>query len=383
MFRRCMKSVCLLTAMLLMAGCSQIEQVENQAYAVAMGIDRTEEGGMEITVTLPQIAASGGEGEESGGSGGKYFQVSVQGTNYESAIEKLGWAVPRNLNFSQLKAVIFARSLAESDAFSKLIKSVVQTERLFTAAYVVVCEGKAKDFISGMKPAMGNRLSADITAMFDHYTEHGLIPGTTLADLYYRGMSLYSQPMAIYGLYSAKTEAEPKDVSTMALAGSPEKLASEIENNSEVHYLGAALFSKEGMCGRFDGAQTVLANLIRNELKSFVYEFEGKSLELSPVGSCTARIDVSSDPVRIQLGVKLAAVSQQEMPDMALLKRMLTADIKEVIAMAQELGVEPFGFAEKAVQKFGTIAKWRKFDWTEKFREAEVEIEIEFIRSDA
>lgn len=383
MFGRCIKLVCVLLAAVMLTGCSQIDQVENQAYAVVMGVDRTENGGTEITVTLPQIAGSGGEGGDSEGSQGEYFQVSVKGANYESAIEKLDWAVPRNLNFSQLKVVLFAREVAESADFPGLIKSVVQTERLFTAAYVVVCEDKAKDFVAAMKPVMGARLSADITAMFDHYAEHGLISDTTLADLYYRGMSFYSEPMAIYGMRTQKQPTQQEAISTMALAGSPEKLASEVENNSEVHYLGAALFSKEGMCGRFDGAQTVLANLIRNELESFVYEFEGKSLELSPVGSCTARIDVSSDPVRIQLGVKLAAVSQQEMPDMALLKQMLTADIKEVIAMAQELGVEPFGFAEKAVQKFGTIAQWRKFDWTEKFREAEVEIEIEFIRSDA
>ena len=68
---------------------------------------------------------------------------------------------------------------------------------------------------------------------------------------------------------------------------------------------------------------------------------------------------------------------------MAQLKLALTQDIDEVISMAQELGVEPFGFAEKAVRKFTTIAQWREFDWEESFRRAEVEIEIEFIRSDA
>ena len=382
MFGRGVKTVCLLLALIQLTGCSQMEQVENQAYAVVMGVDNTGDGGIEITVTLPQIAGSGGESEGSGGSQGQYFQVSVQGSNYESAIEKLDWAVPRNLNFSQLKAVVFARELAESDSFPALIKSVVQTERLFTAAYVVVCEDKAKDFVEAMKPVMGARLSADITAMFDHYAEHGLIPDTTLADLYYRGMSFYSEPMAIYGLYSPKLQEE-QSVPAMALAGDPEKLVSEIENNSEVHYLGAALFSKEGMCGRFDGAQTVLANLIRNELESFVYEFEGQSMELSPVGACSIGIDVEADPVQIRIGTKLAAVSQQEMPDMAQLKLALTQDIDEVISMAQELGVEPFGFAEKAVRKFTTIAQWREFDWEESFRRAEVEIEIEFIRSDA
>ena len=359
-----------------------MEQVENQAYAVVMGIDQSEDGGMEITVTLPQIGSSSTDGEGSGGSQGKYFHVSVQGTNYESALEKLDWAVPRNLNFSQLKAVVFAREVAEDAGFPELIKSVVQTERLFTAAYVVVCEENAKDFVAAMKPVMGARLSADITAMFDHYAAHGLIPDTTLADLYYRGMSFYSEPMAIYGVRSPKTQEAQTSVSAMALAGDPARLASEIETGSDVHYLGAALFSKEGMCGRLDGAQAVLANLLRNALESFVYEFEGQSIELSPVGTCSISIDVDAEPVKIRIGTKMAAVSQQEMPDTERLKQALRADMNEVISMAQGLGVEPFGFAEKAVRSFGTIKSWREFDWEERFRSAEVEIEIGILRPD-
>ena len=381
-FNKILKICVLMICASALAACAQSEQVENQAYAVVMGIDRTDNGDMEITVQLPKIAASGGESEGSGKSDSSYFQVSVKGSNYEAALERLHWAVPRNLNFSQLKTVVFSREVAESEDFAKLIKSVVQTERLFTAAYVVVCEDNAKEFVEAMKPAMGSQLSADITATFEHYYSHGIIPNSTLADLYYRGMSFYSEPMAIYGVLN-KQDAQQEAAEADAIAGTPTEFSSEVDSEIETYYLGAALFSKNVMCGLFNEEQTVITNLLRNEVKSIEYEYDGQSLEFSPIGKCKIRIDTDAEPVQIQIEIHLSAVSQQEMPDMAKLQERFESDVRKVISAAQAYGIEPFEFSGIATRNFSSIEKWREFNWQEKFSAADVEVTVHFTRSDA
>jgi len=169
----------------------------------------------------------------------------------------------------------------------------------------------------------------------------------------------------------------------MALSGKPQEIASEIETRSETRYLGAALFSKNKMQGVFDGAQTILTNLLRSDVELFQYEYEGRSIEFVPEHACRIRIDTKAEPVQITISMRLAAVSQQEMPDLGSLKQAFEDDLRRVIRTAQDMGVDPFGFAEVAVRNFATIETWRNYNWPERFRNAKVEIDVHFSRSDA
>ena len=51
--------IVLLAAICLLGGCGSSAQVEDQAYVIAMGIDRTDDGGIELSVQIPKI--SGGQ----------------------------------------------------------------------------------------------------------------------------------------------------------------------------------------------------------------------------------------------------------------------------------------------------------------------------------
>ena len=43
-----------------------IDQAENLAFVVLMGVDQTEDGGIELSVQVPKISGSRGNGEDSG-----------------------------------------------------------------------------------------------------------------------------------------------------------------------------------------------------------------------------------------------------------------------------------------------------------------------------
>ena len=48
----------LLAALLLLGGCSHHAQVENQAFLLVMGLDRAEDGGIEMCAQIPRIAGN-------------------------------------------------------------------------------------------------------------------------------------------------------------------------------------------------------------------------------------------------------------------------------------------------------------------------------------
>lgn len=375
---------------LLLSGCSQASQVENHAYVLVMGLDQTQDGDIQMTVQIPRISGNA-DSQSDTGSSGDYLKLSVSAENYESALEQLDWASPRDMNLSQLKLIVVARDLAQSSAFRSIIKNIAHTERLYTACKVAVCEGSAADFIAAIQPRIGTRISTDIEAMFEHYTARGYVPASSLADLFYQTESIYSDPMVTYALLEntssnsgAPSDENSQDARTAsALSGDIRAVSDRYESDISTRYLGAAVFANGQMQGVFTGTQTVIANLLRNELKSMRYECDGQNLNIVPARPVYIRVDPSADPICISINAKLAISAQEEMPDEATLRASLEGDIRSVIQAAQEMGAEPFGFSEKAVIHFPTIAAWRAYNWHEKFRQAQIQIDLSFAHSDA
>ena len=369
----------LIAAVCLLGGCSHHAQVENQAFLLVMGLDHSADGQIEMCAQIPRIAGNSqsAEGGQNSGGSADYAMMCVTGASYEEALERLDWISPRDLNPAQLKLVVISRELAESSNCPTLINHISQTERLFTATRVVVCEGSAKDFVAAIQPTVGTRLSTDISAMFAHYIGRGFIPRSRLADLYYLMNSVYSDPLVSYAVL--ETAAQPQEDAAQtasALAGDLASLSREFESDIDTRYLGAAVFSDGRMRGVLDGEQTICTNLLLNELNSFYYSVAEASVELIPEGRFKLSVDVNSEPVRLSVKGKLS-LSAEELPvDEESLIRHLRADIEDTIRTAQRMGVEPFGFAEAAARRFSTLEDWVSFGWKQRYLSATVDVDI-------
>lgn len=375
----------LMLSLMCLNGCALTSQVEDQAYVLVMGLDRAPDDQLEMTVQIPKISGSTQEGSSSGGNE-NYMQMSVTAADFEGALEKLDWASPRNVNLAQMKLIVISSELANEEQCRSLITNIAQTERLFTATKVAVCEGSAKEFVSAIRPYIGTRVSTDIEAMFDHYNDCGYVPESSLADLYYQTESVYSDPMVTYALLNqeaSKKQEAKQSVPTSAFLESVRHASETYESEIPTRYLGAAVFSHGSMKCMLNGGETILANLLRNELDSFRYECDGQSLEFVPTRPVRLKVDTESKPVKITLKVALSYAAQEETPDEARLKAKLINDIETLIKTTQGAGVEPFGLAEKAARNFLTLADWEDFDWKSRYSDAEITVELRFAQSDA
>lgn len=372
--RSVVRTALLMALLLLLGGCSDARQVENQAYVIAMGLDRSAGGGIELSVQIPKISGSGdAEGGEAKSSG-NYMPVSVEDTSYQSALERLGWAIPRNLNLSQIKMIVFSRELAAEEDFKEILQALTDTEQLFAAASVVVCEDSAKDFVYALEPTLGTRLSADIQATVEHYQKLGVMPDCSLAKLYFDTNSLYSDPLAGYAVRAQA--AEP------AAAGTMEETLRATESEIETRYLGAAVFSEGRLRGVLSGEQAIMANLIGNSLESFHYLFDGETLELSPMGQCHISVDTKEEIPRISISMNLSVSSLMRSPDTDALRESLKADMLDAIDAARRMGADVFGFADAAARDFLTRQAFLAYDWPGRFQNAEIEIKLRFSHGD-
>lgn len=357
-----------------LCGCTQMRQVENQAYILTLGIDRNEDSQIELTVQTPKIATSSElESSAAEGGNGNYFNFSAKGDDFHAALQRLEWIIPRMLNLSHLKLIVLSEELAFSEECQGLLGDIAHTERLFSAARVVVCAGKASDFISDLKPVIGSRLSTDILSTFDHYIAQGFIPDGNLAELYYRTQSVYSDPMCAYGVLSDVQSAE----SAPAAAQIGSEATANTKSEIKTHYIGAAVFS-EGVCRTvFTPSQTLCAGLLKGTVKMFRYAHDGQGLEIFPSTPVRVSIALEREPIDIRVSLGLSVSAQEDAPDLDSLKQALQENILSTIHAAQRAGVEPFDFADAAAKRFSTLEKWMDFDWRNQFSEANVAVALE------
>ena len=366
----------LLAAVLFLNGCGTTGEVENQAYALVLGIDRTDAGGIGLTMRIPRIGHSGNPGADNT-SEEPYLIISAEGQDYPQALERLQWAAARELNLSHIKLIVVSEALAGDPSFPGLISRVAETRHLYTTAGFIVCEGRAGDFIEGQETILGTRLSSEIVAMFRHYADHGYIPRATFADLYYATRSWYSDPTAIWGFMDTGEAHRDSETATAIVGGNEGRLNAETTTASTRQYLGTALFRDGVLVGQLDAGETLCLNLMTGRVSSFTFAASGKTCILSTLAGPRRRVMIEGDQVTVEAQIRLVAEDSTDRATLDRFEAAIAEAAVKLIRRCQALGVEPFRFAEHAAAHFPTYDRWRSFGWRKHFAQAKVRVAVE------
>ncbi len=358
-------AIILLSVML--CGCANIRKLENQAHAITMGLDM-KDGQITMTVQVPTIGGEGssGGGDEESGQSSKYLTYSATASDFPAAYNLLSATLPQQLNLTQLKSIIVSEALAKSDRFLTIAREIMHIYALSGSAELIISGTDAKKIIENQKPYIGTRLSVSVPAMLEYYTRNGYVPKTSMS-LAYAGMkSMYSTAMTAY-------VNEPHgNTGESMLAG---ELNREGENKNE--YMGSALFDREKMVGILDGRETQLAHLLSGKNIDATWLTSDTSLRLTENHKPRIGVDMSDGNLTLDILIRLSVTALIDLPDIESLENELEANFMQLIKKCQELKVEPFGFADKAVTSFKTIDEWRKYDWVEMFSKARIDLRVE------
>lgn len=362
-------TLCLLT------GCNQIVQVEDLAYAIVLGIDLTSNEQIQLTIQVPKITGNP-EGESTGGNESDSLYFSASGETFVDALTALQWAVPRRMDLSQLELIIFSEKVAQSDMFSSVSDAIINTARLYSASRVAVCQGEAAQFMTSLSASIGSSTATDLSAMFANYIERGFIPDVTFADVYYKTHSIYSDPLAIYGLqYSEETAAASMIVPKASEMDS-------IESNRETAFLGAAVFHDQKMITTLNSQQLQYCLLLRGSTLPLAFNVDQQMILLKQSSRPKIHIDVDSSPVSIDLQLKFTVLPDSDPIEIDGLEDALRDGLRSTIEYCQQLGCEPFAFAEIAARKFLTFSDWNTFRWHDRFQAADIHIDLTIQRED-
>ena len=362
----------MLAACFALSGCAFRAEVENQAYVLILGIERREDGLLELTARVPKIGESS-NGNKEGGAASPYQTFSARGTNWVNALENLQWITPRELNLSHIKLMIVSDTLASEADFSRLIREIAETPHLYTTAHFAVCDGEVSAFVDAMQPVIGTRLSSDVDAAMRHYAAHGYIPESLFAEVCCVSGSFYSDSVA------ARCFAGDIEETKAAAIIVPDDASADTPKESPQRFGGCFVFRQGTLALSLDMRETQLLGLVLGNADSLELERDGVPCALRLEGKPSLAVDIRNHTVVARLEMRFSCLEVLDGDVAAALSNQLEAEFEALIRRCQAAHVEPFGFAAAAARRFLTDADWMAFDWRSRFAQSTVNVDISVI----
>ncbi len=395
-------------------GCYDRQELEQQAFVTALGIDKAPEGMLDCTLrfALPQNPASGG------GSGGSVTPlagkspVTYRARSVTEALLIANSSIERQVSLTHLSSVIFGKTLAE-EGLKPVLQAMVRYREFRPTVFVAIAHGTARDVLAQQKPMLdksANRL-ADGIALTGQRT--GLVPVVYLVDLqrYISG----EQTGGVLPLFSINKNVQSSGGSgqgggeSQSSGDSQNQDLDQIKDGANVfrpgavprtggdpvEWMGAAVFRQDRLVDEIDGRESIELQFLKGTMRSTKMDVPDPLVKNKYVGltvrkerapiyhvkltnPMVIRVDVplEADVINIESGVDYSRPDlqsklerqvehQAEQQYDALLTRLYHEDQADVVPIE-----------DRVRGQFATDQQLRAYPWTERFRTARIEVHV-------
>jgi len=381
----------LFMSLFILSGCWDKSELEERGYVVVLGIDTSEEENM-IDVTFqienPQVGSTSlvtAQDEPPSDI------VTITATDILSAKELANSIISREIDLSQLLTLIIGEEFAKSDHFHHIITSSIRDPEVRRKTIMIVSKEKAREFINKNHSEMETRPHKYYSFMINRWKDTAFVPISYLNRYFQRTSSALF--LAIYAT-SERDEMYRESSDNYKAGQVPQK------EGDPVQMIGSAVFKKGKMIGVLTGEETRNALLLREKSTAHHYidsfidpkrEDHRISARVLKEERTKVEINVEKDnpKVLVTVPLKVQILSIPSLIDYAsdiknqeLLKREIRKDLEDKISRLikktqEEYGAEPFVWYEEARRKFWTMDAFLKYDWQDKYRNADVQVDFE------
>ena len=396
-----MRAARLLSVILLalaLAGCWGSRETDDLAYVLVVGFDKGPDRNVIVTFQIANPIATAGTATGSGGGGGG--GQSNEPLITTSIVQRLPLAAfnlanverSREISLLHTAAYVFSEELAR-EGIGQYLLPVNRFRETRGTALVLICRGKARDFIEKHKP----KLEASPAKLYQHLIGlnrvHGLSVTTQYSKFYSQLKSGSVQPTAPLAAISEKavTAGKPQ----------PDRLGDYLagnlpSNKGEAQFLGAAVFRGDKMVGAITGDETRYLNMLTgNIVRSFIAVRDPKSdqdalgitlrqarkpvvkVRFTPERPVIdVEVFVEPDISGLGSGINYESVELKPVLEKKL-KDLFEQRCRQLVAKSQEeYRSDIFSFGHEAKKQFLTVQEWRDFNWSEAYPRAEVNVKV-------
>ncbi|WML38210.1 Ger(x)C family spore germination protein [Neobacillus sp. OS1-2] len=373
-----------------LTGCWDREELEDRAYVIGLGLDRSQHKG-KLKVTMLLANAEVGSMQGGGGSTEKPREIiSFDANDFTVAKVTANAIISRIISYDLLKIIVVSEELAKDPNFFRIISSASYDKQIRLNTYIAVSKEKASEYFLKNRPKMETRPHKYFQYMVEHGIKNGLIPDSTLFRFFKTKESGTDLFLAMNT--TAVREKKPK------YKGEDEYMAGQVNASGELddtQFIGSAVFKNGVMIGKLTGQETSIVNTlddttnINNFLLNMPNPFPGKlksfAARVMKIENNKIKMDLKGPrpKIFITLPLKFEIMSNPSMVDFS--KKKNQEIIKKEITRHFEIENEqvlkktqrnykgaPFPLSYNARKYFGTIQEYKRFNWNKSYLKADI-----------
>lgn len=403
------------------------QNIDNLDYVIALGVDSSDSE-ESLLVSFEFIDFSSFSGESSSGGSAPIINT-VQAPSIESAINIMNGYMGKQVNLSHCKVIVFSDKLAQKGIL-KETSFLMNNIQVRPTANVIISKGQASDYLENSTSSLEKQLTKyfDIFPNLSKYT--GYSSNILLGKLYENMLNNSVGTTAILGSMSQnfkQEESSSKSTSESSSDSSSEKKQSDSKGSSsssktssssespqnafenDVHSEGTIIKGDRGTenfglavlkngcyIGELSAEEALCHSLLKSEVNTFVIrinspfsENEKIELSLNSQSSKKTKINTSNDTPDINIefdlfGKVLSLGSTGDFSSSEALKKINDSANLELTKLllgylnktSKEFKIDIDDFANIAKKNFKTIPDFSKYNWTQKYENANFNVKI-------
>lgn len=367
----------------LLSGCFDQKELEEQAFVVSIGVDKTDKKGVfrfSFQIANPEVGSSA-TGLNS--SEPPQEVVSVLGSDFLTATNAANAIVAKEITLNQSRVVIISEKLARSKEFIHLMQSAPSTVDLKLNAQLVISKENAETFIRNTKPIIESRPHKYYQYMLDRAKETGIIPDAPL-------VRFFQITEGDADLFIAPYATTKKD-NEMKFGEEDHYKAGEIpvKGENQTQFMGSAVFREGQMISTLTGEENRFCLMFDSTLaqKDILVSFNDPLMKEYQVAG---RLDINNVKVKIDyrkekqttinvfvnFNINIHAIPStvdyiQSLDKQKVLEKSIEKQIKNrgerfINKTQEKFKAQPFYWSLHIRHEFLDIKQYEKADWMHK-----------------
>lgn len=406
------KCICIvIMASLFLSGCTRVTELDEKAFVTAIGFDKGENYNLRFTFVFTNPTKSGSKDDPKE----KDETVVIEAPSLYSAMEQINNFMSKTIELTHTQTVIFSEELAR-EGIGDFIYMLVRSSHFRPNTYVCIADKSSMEFLETVNPVQTYHLEKYFQLIFNKMTS-GTRGDMYLYDSYFRLLSESGAGVLPYCAINeiSLKQSEPKEEPSEKKSEEPtegETVGGEFAENTDDYAINTVAGDSinqsdnnaeiQGVGIIKDGYMiSILGRLEALSLQMITSSMPNSYITLSDpqnpdkmitcyVGQkdkAKISIECKENPV-IEIKIKLegdfteVGGNAEFIKNPPMFEKYFEEKTKEAIVSllektTREFDCDVFGFSEAAKSNFLTVQEWKAYNWKEKFKNAQYDVNVD------
>lgn len=363
--------------------------IDNLAFAVALGIDTSETKGLKVTFQFvnPPSTSEGSNQEAI------IFEDTVEATSIPNAINIMNSYLARKIDLSHCRSIVFSEDVAKN-GISDHVYTLMNDVQVRPSSNIITTTCTAYEYLKNSIPS----LETSITRYYDIFPSSGKYTGyvsdATIGDFYNSLLYNTCDPHTILGGVSSSSSTNSQ--STVSTDSNIKSGSSPISGMRSAESIGIVAFKHDKLVGELDAIETICFHILKNNINSFIITVPSPKdntfkidLLVTPKGTCKTKVDIVNGSPYVKINgsfnAKIYSMDEDE--------NYLDSDFLDSLSNTCNIYLENVllnylyktslefksdisGIGKYALSNFSTTSEFKDFNWSNNYMNSTFNVNI-------